>query len=130
MNDQSEIDLVDALGGNPSFADRLTVYVPTKDKTGKDIDHSTWLKRTIDVLAQLGNGATVTPSYEGVWLGPNGEHVREAVTLVYTFVIPELFEDKISELRGHLHEMGRTTNQGAIAAEFSGQFFTIETYDG
>lgn len=124
-----DIDIIEKLGGRSDFGERFSVYVPSKDRNDNPIDTDFWRQEALSILATLGQGATIMPEMQGLWLGPKGEEVFEDVVVVYTFIIPETFLARIDQLREFLHRMGRETNQGAVACEFDGCFFTIETFD-
>lgn len=51
--------------------------------------------------------------------------MREKVTLVYTFIKPDLFEQRLLDLRRFLHRLGRETHQGEVACEFEGVLYQI-----
>jgi len=61
--------------------------------------------------------ATAMPPADGAWLNPETDRlVLENVVLVYTFVDPDRFEQRLTALRRLLHRLGRETNQGRLCA--------------
>jgi hypothetical protein len=52
-------------------------------------------------------------------------HIKEPV-VIYAYVRPAPFVARLPELVAFVRRMGRETNQGAIALEFDGNFFTVE----
>jgi hypothetical protein len=130
--EDSEIILAKLLGAvdEPSFQ-RLTLYIPDKDKNGKVIKKlNDWLRKAREMLTVIGGGATALPPADGTWLNPeNEETVWEKTTLIYTYVDPDRFEDNIRSLRAFLHAFGRQTNQGEVVFEFDGRFYRIRKYD-
>lgn len=127
-----EVILSKLLGASeePAFQ-RLTLYIPDKDKSGKKIkDHRKWIDRAREILTVIGGGATALPPADGTWHNPdNEETVWEKTTLIYTFVDPDKFEKNFSALRSFLHEFGKETGQGELVFEFDGKFYSISEYD-
>ena len=54
--------------------------------------------------------------------------VIEEPVVVYAYVRPVPFVARLPELAAFVRRMGRETNQGAIAVEFDGNFFTVEDF--
>jgi hypothetical protein len=54
-------------------------------------------------------------------------HIKEPV-VIYAYVRPAPFVARLPELVAFVRRMGRETNQGAIALEFDGNFFTVEDF--
>jgi hypothetical protein len=66
------LDLGKELGATeePS-SQRLTLYVPNKDRNGELIaDHEKWCKETQELLTAIGGGATAFPPVDGTWRKP------------------------------------------------------------
>lgn len=99
------MNLVDALGVDGGISvQSLTLYIPNKDRTGREIgDQRRWVLQAALLLARIGGGVTIMPPAEGGWLSPEG----------MTF----------------LHALGRETNQGEVAFEFDGRFYRLTTFD-
>lgn len=127
-----EIHLSKLLGAieEPSFQ-RLTLYIPDRDKHGKEIRKlKEWIKKARAILTAIGGGATALPPADGTWLNPeNQETVWEKTTMIYTYIDPCGFEENIKELRAFLHAFGHQTNQGEVVFEFDGRFYRIRKYD-
>ena len=109
---------------------RLALYLPTKDRNGRQIpNHDVWFKRAIHLLTMIGGGATVLPA-RGAWYNPaSDEIIEEPVDFVYTFYKAQGLEDNCSNLRTFLHRLGIETDQGEVAFEFDGQFYRIDEFD-
>lgn len=127
-----EIFLAKLLGAieEASFQ-RLTLYIPDKDKNGKEIKKlKDWLKKAREILTVIGGGATALPPADGTWLNPeNDEIIWEKTTIIYTYIDPDRFEENVRRLRAFLHSFGHQTNQGEMVFEFDGRFYRIREYD-
>ncbi|WP_395713261.1 hypothetical protein [Reyranella sp.] len=58
----------------------------------------------------------------------DGALIIEEPVVVYAYVKPAAFVDRLGGLAAFVRRMGRETNQGAIALEFDGVFFTVEDF--
>ncbi len=117
-----ELDLGKELGslGQPS-AQRLTLYVPNKDRVGKVLaDHEKWTEEAQSLLTDVGGGATAFPPVDGTWRKPDGDILWEQTRIIYTYVDPDKLLANIAKLRQFLHGFGRETNQGEVVFEFDG----------
>jgi hypothetical protein len=70
QDDSGAIDLAAALGAEASFSfQRITVYIPNKDKEGVEIGtQRRWVLEAIRLLSEMNGGATAFPPVEGAWL--------------------------------------------------------------
>ena len=131
-DDSIEVILAKLLGASeePS-AQVLTLYIPDKDKEGKQIKNLTkWIKEAQKVLTALGRGSTSMPPADGTWFNPETkETIWEKTTIMYTYVDPDSFEENVGLLRAFLHSFGKETNQGEVVFEFDGKFYRIRNYD-
>jgi hypothetical protein len=126
-----QIDLGDAVGAAENGSiQRLTLYVPSRDREGTAFDPSHWIEQALMLLSRIGGGATAMPPADGAWLDPDRDTlVREKVVLAYTFIDPDRFEAMLPEVRRFLHGLGRETRQGEVVCEFDGVLFKIRDYD-
>lgn len=69
-DDVLEIDLVETLGvSGVTSAEMLTLYIPNKDKHGREFGtQRKWVLRAAELLAYIGGGVTIMPLVEGGWL--------------------------------------------------------------
>jgi hypothetical protein len=127
--DQS-IDLVALFGGTPFRGDRFSVYVPNKDRDGASINQRYWVDAFLSLFAEINGGASALPAMTGVWRNPEtGHHVVEEPIVIYTFIDAPAFAERLGEVVRLVKRMGRDTNQGEIAMEFNGEFFTTAVFD-
>jgi hypothetical protein len=93
------------------------------------VEQTKWIDATLQLLADVAGGATAMPPVTGAWRNPQtGALIVEEPVVVYTYVKPGPFVDRLTELAAFVRRMGRETNQGAIALEFDGEFFTVENF--
>ena len=137
-----ETSLVEIVGAEeePSIQ-QLTLYIPNKDKNGKEIaKFYDWVKEARKFLTIIGGGATALPPADGSWLSPENkietitdlkdeDVIWEKTTIIYTYIKADSFLNNLKSLRKFLHRFGRETNQGEVVFEFDGKFFRISDFD-
>lgn len=126
-----DLDLGKELGatGAPA-AQRLTLYIPNKDREdGVIAHHARWVNEAQELLTHLGRGATALPPVDGTWEKPDGSVLWEMTRIIYTFIDPDRFAAGLPRLREFLHRFGRETNQGEVKFEFDGWIWTIAHFD-
>jgi hypothetical protein len=131
-DDSVEVILAKLLGASEEASVQvLTLYIPNKDKNGKQIKNLTkWIKEAQKVMTAVGRGSTSMPPADGTWFNPeNSEIIFEKTTIMYTYVDPDSFEENVGLLREFLHRFGKETNQGEVVFEFDGKFYRICKYD-
>lgn len=126
-----ELDLAAELGAQDNYSTQcFTIYIPNKDKDGKEFGNQRkWVLEALALLTELNGGATAMPPTEGVWGNDQGELIWEHPVVVYSFIRSDLFFANLARIREFLHRMGRETNQGEVAVEYQKQFFLIREYD-
>jgi len=124
-----EIDIVAAFGGTGDYGQRFSVYIPNKDQAGEPVAQKEWIDSALRLLSEIGGGATAMPPVTGAWLNPKTDKlIIEEPVVVYTYVKPDVFVERLGELAAFVKRMGRETNQGSIGLEFDGEFFTVEDF--
>ena len=126
-----DIDLETELGAEEGYsAQRLTLYLPNKDKTGLDVsEHERWVQEARKIRSSIGGGSTALPPADGTWINEQNELLWEQTKIIYCYIYPSSFRVKLQELRAFLHRFGRDTSQGEVVVEFDGQFFRIKKFD-
>ena len=137
----AEIDLAKILGTlKESSVQQLVLYIPNKDKGGKEIKHfQDWIKDAQKILTIIGEGATTMPPADGTWLKEkivkkidklkDEDMLWEKTIIIYTYISADRLEENLKSLREFLHRFGRETNQGEVVFEFDGKFYRIQKYD-
>lgn len=124
-----EIDLAEEFGAHRVESQRFSIYVPNKDRNGAEIDQAGWVDRFVRLLSEIGGGATIMPPVDGAWMNEEtGDLIFEQPRIVYSFVRPAAFQDRLQDLVDLVKEMGRETNQGEVVFEFDGDFFVIDDF--
>lgn len=124
-----EIDIIAAFGGTSDYGQRFAVYIPNRDRDGHAVDQKLWIDAALVLLADIAGGATAMPPVTGAWRNPEtGALIIEEPVVIYAYVKPQAFVERLPDLAAFVRRMGRETNQGAIALEFDGDFFTVEDF--
>lgn len=127
-----EADLAEAFGASEAVSEQvLTLYIPDKDREGRELGtQRQWVLDAAKLLSRIGGGVTIMPPAEGGWFDEaNDRIIWERPVVVYTYIKPEPFLERLPQLRSFLHRLGRDTNQGEVAVEFDGIFYRITTFD-
>ncbi len=126
-----EMDLAAELGAiEESSTQRLTLYVPNKDRNGRKVkNYERWVKEARALLSLIGGGATALPPADGTWANEAGTLIWEQTRIVYCFVFAEQLEARIKDLREFVHRFGRETNQGEVVVEFDECFYRIREFE-
>lgn len=125
------VNLMEALGAaEEAVQDRITIYIPSRDRDGAPVEFEGWVVQAMELLSQIGGGATRMPPAQGAWLNPDTQAlIIEDVTLVYSFVDGDALAQRLPELRRFMHGMGRALNQGEVVIEFNDTFYKIRQFD-
>jgi len=115
---------IEKLGG-VSKGRQLSIYVPSKDKDGRSIEHQRWMDRTMEFLTELFGRCTAMPGLEGIWKDKNGNILKETTKIVFSYVEEEALDQHAEEIREFLVEMGKATGQAEVGYGYDGVFYTI-----
>jgi hypothetical protein len=126
-----EFDLGQQLGADEGYSgQRLTLYIPNKDKDGQEITNVVkWVNEARELLSQIGGGATAYPPADGNWLDEKGQNLWEQTRIVFSYVYPNRLLSRSKELRAFLHRFCRETSQGEVVVEFDDLFWRIKHFD-
>ena len=125
------VNLVQALGAaEQAVLDRVTVYVPSRDRNGVPVAFEPWVEEAMKLLSEIGGGATRMPPAQGAWLNPETSRlIVEEVTLIYSYVDGDALAGRLGDLRQFLHDMGRGLKQGEVIVEFNDTLYKIRKFD-
>jgi hypothetical protein len=119
------LDLKTALGATSgASATKFSLYIPDRDRDGKLVEGlELWKAAAMNLFAEVNGGATLLPPAQGIWKPEGGgEIVREATSIVYSFIRDEKqFSRGLKRLAAFIHTFGKHANQGEVMVEFSGE---------
>ena len=122
-----EVDIIAAFSGTTDYGQRFVIYIPNRVRDGAPVDQATWIDAALRLLTDIAVGATARLPVTRAWRNPQtGQVVIKEPVVIYAYVRPAPFVARLPELVAFVRRMGRETNQGAIALEFDGNFFTVE----
>jgi hypothetical protein len=128
--ESTDFGVGEALGAEASSSQCFSIYIPNKDRDGREIgDQRRWVLEALHMLAEIHGGASAMPPVEGGWRNDDGVVVWENPVVVYSYIKPDAFVATLSRMREFLHRMGRETNQGEIAVELDERFYRIRKFD-
>lgn len=110
----------------------IVLFVPSKDRDGRDVDHDAWVTSALETLGTLFRGATAYPRGRGVWRDDDrgGELRYEEPTVVTCYADPAAMTDTArSRLRAFLHRLGRQANQGEVGIVIGDKYYGITRFD-
>jgi hypothetical protein len=65
------VNLMEALGAaEQAVQDRVTIYIPSRDRNGEPVEFESWVGQAMELLSQIGGGATRMPPAHGAWRNP------------------------------------------------------------
>jgi len=132
MVEELPVDLAAALGAEPEASIQiLSLYIPDKDRAGVEYgSQRRWVLEAAALLAEMGGGVTILPPVEGGWYDDVDHRiVWERPVILYTYVKPEAFLERLPALRDFVHRLGRETAQGEVVVEFDRQLFRIREFE-
>ena len=115
----------------PAGTDQITLFIPSKDKNGENIDQENWTDQALYCFGKLFRGATAFPPGKGVWRNDEkgGELIHESTVMIVTYVSKADLENSMNELRSFLHNFGRKSGQGEVGIIINGTYYGISDYD-
>ena len=119
--------------GPPAGTVQITLFVPSVDRDGAEIDQGHWREEALGVMGLLFRGATAFPPGRGVWRddASGGALVFDDTVLITSYVSEDIFTERsLRELRTLLHRLGRDAKQGEVGVVISGSYYGITDFDG
>lgn len=109
----------------------VVVFVPSKDRSGVEIDQARWVTEVLNTLGMLFRGATAYPRGQGVWRDDarGGTLVSEEPVIVFSYVGDgDVNTASLTSLYQTLARMGRKTGQGEVGVVLDGKYYGITDY--
>jgi hypothetical protein len=127
---EAEIDIAAAFGAELLSQERFSIYIPDKDRNGKRVEQGKWIDEALRLLSSINGGATAMPPVKGAWLNEDtGKLVSEEPVIVYSYIDPDDFPNRLGEVVEFAKRLGRETNQGEVAFEFNGGFYLLDQFE-
>lgn len=126
-----EIPLAEALGASVTTVQRVSIYLPNKDRHGNQIqDIDRWIKAALTVLTELNGGATKLSGLEGSWRNSAGKIFTEDTVVVYSFLFyPQHFMEELSKFVSFVRTFGSQTDQEEVLVEFDNKALLVRDFD-
>jgi hypothetical protein len=108
----------------------VIVFVPSQTRDGKPVDHDGWRQETLQVMAQLFQGATAVEG-SGAWRDDDrgGAIKEERISAVYSLMAEADWNERTASTLGQfLRRMGREANQGEVGIIVNGEYFPIREF--
>ena len=128
----AEKSIHDALGAtHPEGGEQITLFLPSKDRNGIDINQEKWRDKALDCFGRLFRGATAFPPGKGVWRDDenDGRLIHDETIMIVTYISEKVLWEQMGELRKFLHKLGRETNQGEVGIIINDSYHGISVYD-
>lgn len=126
----AEIDIAAEFGATLLSQERFSIYIPDKDRNGKKVAQKKWIDEALGLLSGINGGATAMPPVKGAWLNKDTDKlVIEEPVIVYSYIDPVDFPNRLGEVVEFAKRLGRETNQGEVAFEFNGGFFLLSQFN-
>ena len=106
----------------------VILYLPNRDKNGKEFDIETWDQKALELLARLFRGATSYPS-RGSYkkIDSDGEFYKETIMIentrmVVSFVAETDYSlEHLKEVSGFMRQFKAKTSQDTVAIAIDGE---------
>ncbi len=113
-------DFGELLQATTSDTSLLVLFIPSADREGDALGKKAqkrWVRKALKLLGQRFTGATAFPRGWGTWRddAQGGRLVWDRPVLIQCFTNEAAIREHTPALREFLLDMGRTTNQGAVA---------------
>ena len=109
-----DVNIVGAFGASEGRDQRFAIYVPNRDKDGNSVAQDVWVHKALTLLSEICGGATAMPPIRGAWLNAaSGNLIIEEPVLVYTYIDPDEFAHRLSEVVQLVQDNRQTNPAGA-----------------
>jgi hypothetical protein len=110
----------DLLQATTTEASLLVLFIPGADRAGEALGKKAqkrWVRKGLKILGEKFSGATAFPRGWGTWRddAQGGRLVWDRPVLIQCFTSEAALREHTPALREFLIELGRKTNQGAVA---------------
>src|SRR5437879_4290225 len=115
------------LGATKTESTLLVLFIPSKDRFGKDIDQEFWEDEALKMLGTNFRGGTAFPQGRGVWRddAQGGILLFDNPIVIQCYTSDEALEAHGQELRAFLVRMGTETKQGAVGLVIDRDYLEI-----
>ena len=116
----------------PSGSSQVILFIPSKDREGKEIDQEYWVIEALSVVGGLFRGATAFPPGKGVWRDDarDGQLLFETTVMILSFADPnDLTDFALLQLRAFLLRLGREANQGEVGVVIDGVYYGFAHFE-
>ena len=123
-----KFDLAKELGATLIADQKISIYVPNKDKDGNFIDQYMWVNQAVAILTEIGGGATsLSPAIGRGKYGVGDEIVESETVIVYTYFNPAYVSDgMIGRLKDFFVNMGKDCNLDIIFFDYQNKFYRLD----
>jgi len=111
---------------HPAPHHRLLVFVPEGERTPKSVPvelHDPWTTHLLRLLAGFFGGATAYGRGVGVWRNAASEIIWDRVTVVESWIRPDVPDAQMDELWQELEKMRVDLKQDRVGCILDGEWF-------
>ncbi|MCZ6679815.1 MAG: hypothetical protein O7E52_21495 [Candidatus Poribacteria bacterium] len=116
----------------PSGSSQVILFIPSKDREGKEVDQESWVDEGLSVVGRLFRGGTAFPPGKGVWRNDaqGGQLLFETTVMILSFVEPnDLTDFALLQLKAFLLRLGREANQGEVGVVIDGIYYGFTQFE-
>ena len=103
---------------------KLSIYIPSKDSEGREVDATPFRMRACGLLASIAGGATVQ-TCDGVWIGDGLRVISEPVSKVYTYLSEACLSEHAPKILSFLKELRVELKQACVGFSVDSQFYLV-----
>ena len=123
-----QFDLAKELEATLIADQKISIYVPNKDKDGNFIDQYMWVNQAVAILTEVGGGATsLSPAIGRGKFGVGDEIIESETVIVYTYFNPAyVTDDMIRTLKDFFVRMGKDCNLDIVFFDYQNKFYRLD----